>query len=750
MTTPSKNKGSKKKDEIITFREFKALSDLLVSNEKTFNLVRDMTGDDGSSYYDTELKAYLDARNLKNLFFTENWPYTVVDLIAMKISNQPLVICKDYPLPDGKTLTKIDANHPYQKTINEPNPWQDYHAWMYCNVVDLILIGNNVIWKGFTGLNLWQIPSDEITIDFANNIPSKYRRLALTEYNAISTISEIDPSQIIHIKRPNPNSLYWGLSPFLPGNRSILFDRYSSEYLNNYYVKGTTPGLTLEMTDAANEKSAVRMLKSIEMAYSGRKAQRRTMILPKGVTAKNVATTLADQQLGTFLDRNRENLLALLKVPKHEVGLQTSGSLGSEEYKQALKNFWSTTIQPTMRMIEGSLSKGLKENLGEGYYFRFDISDVEILKDDLIKKAGLAREMLQIHTLNEVRQELYDKQPVDGGDVVQSLQKPTGMPFTFSLPTGAVESKAIEENAGDVMIKAHKNWFDARSDKIARQVKEPTKNLIDLSANLIMNQIKEVVAELTKEKKSKAPGDEQRWRNLIENALRQESFRKQWINDYLSYLSTTINFGYDLALDVPFKLPANDELIAIGDNTKNKRNAILRTRGLATFETMNGTTTNEVMDIIKSGIEDQLTIQKMTAQIAEKYQDVDNVLYRAERIARTETLTAASMGQAAAMKDAKELMPDLQKMWISATDERVRGNPSGEYPNSKTDHWHLHGQIVDSQDPFEDTKSGDLLMFPRDPNAKLPGSVINCRCAFVMMPKSDMDKFKKDPSAKPN
>jgi HK97 family phage portal protein len=750
MTTPSKNKGSKKKDELITLKEFQALSDVLVTNEKTFNLVKDMTGDEGTSYYDTELKAYLDARNLKNLFFTENWPYTVVDLIAMKISNQSLTICKDYPLADGKIETKIDANHPYQKVIEQPNPWQDYHAWMYCNVVDLILIGNNIIWKGFTGLNLWQIPADEVTIDFAENSPAKYRRLALTEYNAISTISEIDPSQIIHIRRPNPNSLYWGLSPFLPGNRSILFDRYSSEYLNNYYVKGTTPGLTLEMTDAANEKSAVRMLKSIEMAYSGRKAQRRTMILPKGVTAKNVSTSLADQQLGTYLDRNRENILALLKVPKHEVGLQTSGSLGSEEYKQALKNFWSTTILPTMRMIEGAISKGLRENLGEGYYVKFELSDVEILKDDQIKKAALAKELLQTHTLNEVRQELYDKQPVDGGDVVQSLQKPASMPFAFSIPTGAVESKSVEENAGDILIKAHKNWFDARSDKIDSQVKDPTKNIIGLSASLIMDQIKEVVSELSKEKKSKAPGDEERWRKLIENAIRQDSFKKQWINDYLKYLSSTINFGYDLALDVPFKLPATDELIAIGDNTRKKRNDILRARGLNTFETMSATTTNEVMDIIKRGIEDQLTIQQMTAQIAEKYQDVDNVMYRAERIARTETLTAASMGQAAAMFDAKELMPDLQKMWISATDERVRGNPDGLYPKSKTDHWHLHGQIVDSNEPFEDTKSGDLLMFPRDPNAKLAGSVINCRCTFVMMPKSDMDKFKKDPSAKPN
>lgn len=750
---------TKKKSAAITRREYGSLARIMKENDcKSFNLVAEMAGDEGAGIWDTEQRAYIDARNLKNLFYSEAWPYTIIDLIAMKISNQRLVIYKDTPIEDGQVEAKQVPNHPYQKTLDNPNPYQDYHTWMYCIVADLITVGNGIIWKGMTGLNLWQIPSDEVTLDFdQTSTLVRYRRLSMNDMGAISTISEFMPKDVIHVKRPNPNSLYWGLSPFVPGRKSVLFDRYSTEYLNNYYIKGTTPGLTLEMTAEANEKNAVRMLKSFEIAYSGRRAQRRTMLLPKGVVAKNTATTLADQQLKDYIDKNIERILALLKVPKHEVGLQTAGSLGSEEYKIALTNFWSATLKPTMRMIAASMTSSLKENLGEGYYLGFDLSDVETLKDDMLKKSAVANSMLQTHTLNEIRQEIFEKAPVEGGDVVASL-KPAPSPFALSLNQQATETKSTEvdsvietpeSNAADRMIKAHRSWFDSRNSKISKETKEPIKKMVELSANIIMDQGKVIIKMLQDKLKEKAitPPDENNIKKKIQKGL--ASFQKEWITGYSERLNPTIDFGYDLALDVPFAMPAEAELVAIGDRTRGKRHDVINARGIKTFDMMNATTTDQVMEIVKDGIKKSQTIQQITNRIAEKYTNVDNVMYRAERIARTEVLTASSLGQAAAMENAKELMPDLQKMWLSSEDERVRGNPDGLYAKSKTDHWHLHGQIVDTDEPFVEPNSGEKLWFPRDPSASA-GNIISCRCTFITLPKGDMDKISNDSAAQPN
>ena len=766
MATPKKTKKSTAKSNAAVRREYRGLANVMAeTDKKSFNLVRDMTGDEGGDVWDTEMRAYIDARNLKNLFFSESWPYTIIDLIAMKISNQRLVIMRDYPLPNGNMEARVEQNHPYQKTIDKPNPQQDYHAWMYCIVVDLICIGNGIVWKGLTGYNLWQIPSDEIVMDFdKTGALTKYRRLASNDLGTTSTTAEFDPKNVIHIKRPNPNSLFYGLSPFVPGRKSVLFDRYSTEYLNNYYIKGTTPGLTLEMTADANEKNAVRMLKSFELAYTGRRSQRRTMVLPKGVTAKNVATSLADQQLKDYLDRNRETILALLKVPKHEVGLQTAGSLGSEEYKTSLTNFWSATLKPTMRMIAGAMTDGLKEYLGEGCYFSFDLDDVEALKDDILKKTTIGNAMLQTHTVNEVRQQIYDKPPIEGGDVLASSRQPLPYGMGLSIAPNTIEAKSTEipnvqtvaETPADRMIKKHKGWFDSRQDKIANKTKEPTKAMIELAGDLFMDQGKAVIESLQKnlEEKAASTPNKDKLKKQIRTAL--DSFQEDWVSKYRKILSTTIDFGYDLTIDVPFKMPETEAIIAIGEQRQGKRHDVIEARGITAFEHMNETTTDDVMNTVKNSIDKGETIQQITEKIATKYaNDIENTLYRAERIARTEVLTALSLGQAASMEVAAELMPDLQKMWLSGDDERVRGNPAGLYPigegknaGRKADHFGLHGQIVKHDDPFIDPNNREKLMFPRDPSASA-GSVINCRCSMVTLPEKDMQDFAGDAAAQP-
>ena len=101
-------------------------------------------------------------------------------------------------------------------------------------------------------------------------------------------------------------------------------------------------------------------------------------------------------------------------------------------------------------------------------------------------------------------------------------------------------------------------------------------------------------------------------------------------------------------------------------------------------------------------------------------------------IARTETLHAASVGQAAAMADAAKVVGKIYKMWVNAGDERVRGNPAGLYPESKYDHWELQtGKAIPYNKPF---RNG--LMYPRDPRGDA-GDVIQCRCRLVAFAAED-------------
>lgn len=96
---------------------------------------------------------------------------------------------------------------------------------------------------------------------------------------------------------------------------------------------------------------------------------------------------------------------------------------------------------------------------------------------------------------------------------------------------------------------------------------------------------------------------------------------------------------------------------------------------------------------------------------------------RARTIARTEITMAT---QAGSLEAAKELqIPDLEKEWVSAQDDRVRGLS----PKDDADHAVMNGQ----QEPL-DAK----FVVPPDADMDGPGDsaggasqVCNCRCVLV-------------------
>ena len=98
--------------------------------------------------------------------------------------------------------------------------------------------------------------------------------------------------------------------------------------------------------------------------------------------------------------------------------------------------------------------------------------------------------------------------------------------------------------------------------------------------------------------------------------------------------------------------------------------------------------------------------------------------FQAERLVRTEATNAANY---ATMQSAQDIFPgaDMQKEWISASDERVRSW-------QKTSN--IEDTTVDFNKPF--IVMGEELMRPGDPKGS-PKNVINCRCSVAPFPKEN-------------
>jgi HK97 family phage portal protein len=698
-----------------------------------------------NSAWSVETKAFLTSQNLKALFFSEDWVFICVDAYAQPISSLPLQVVRKTS-EDGQAVEKPVQFHPVSQLLENPNPFVDGTALKYSLACDYVLGGNSFLYHAKQNKQAYHISFDRVQYKFdAQGLPESYIVYPDNE-EIIPSVTKgisIQMSEMAHVRRPNPSSPVWGLSPFVPGRRSVLFNRYSQDYLCSFYLKGATPQGILEMEQSANEQSVLRLLRSFELAHTGRRNQRRTMLLPKGVKWSSADHKIADQQIVDLVRMNRETILNTLHIPKHVVSLQEAGSLGSEEHKMALKYFWTAALLPTANALATSLTKHFRKAgmLAFNEELRFDTSEVAILQDDLKANAETANLLLQTHTLNEVRAQVFGLPPLAEGDYTPGIAQPLPtlgltsvepmlqpelpklevivpietqpMPEEQSAQVEIPQTKELGRYASQV--KANENSLDAYLKKELPTVTEAALDFLALEAETAVKTLRS-----SKGIKAEMPSAKE-YKKRLDKALK--GLQKQYVEKFNEPLEASMSLGYDLQANMIFDKPSRDALLAAKQTDAKGRAAALEARNIETFKNVSKTTTDRVMKIVQKGIEDGLAVDDVAKLIVEDSIKIGPS--RAQAIARTEMLTAVSLGQASMMELAAKAIPGLKKSWISSQDEDVRDS-----------HKAVNGEIRDSDEKFSNG-----LMYPRDPDAE-PGESINCRCVLVTLAPEDLEDYR--------
>jgi len=196
------------------------------------------------------------------------------------------------------------------------------------------------------------------------------------------------------------------------------------------------------------------------------------------------------------------------------------------------------------------------------------------------------------------------------------------------------------------------------------------------------------------------------------------------------YKEATILFGN--ATYRMLKIEANRKGETFGFNREWTKEILtfLMQQGFVLVSDITKTTKDKLLAIVSNAIEDGLGVDEIVKQILSDDQ-LAYAAFRARRIVRTEVMRASNM---AAMMGAQAHNFEVDKIWISAKDNRTRRIPKDEF-----DHWEMDGVVVPYKEPFTSTgKKGEpvVAMQPGDLSAP-PGFTINCRCTVGFIPKRD-------------
>ena len=719
-----------------------------------------MFSDQTNATWSRDIPTYTDARLLKSIYFTEDWVYIPVDKIAMNLAGVPLRVFKE-SVVDGETMSEPADYHPVQYVLDNPNQFQTAYALQYASITDFCVTGNVILYNAMINRNLIHIPTENINMDIDGN--GNLRSYSVIGFDTHSMPfnnlrTKLDPRNIIHIKRPNASSIHWGMSPLVPGQSPVLFNRYSSEYLNGFYKRGAQPGMIVTTPETASDAQRDKLKLSLEKHNAGRQNQRNFMVLPGGAKAETFAHTIADQQLLEHIKHNRETIINMFGVPKEVLSIQDTGSgLGSDQYKQAMKSFWTGTLMNIGNMFAEAYNKAYQSHLGQGYKIRRDYSQVPELQEDLKVKSDLANSMLTTMTLNEIRKKIWKLDPIEGGDKIASMNPQQAMNPYQSYQSYAPQNKPYQDqpanneekqqeqptekldyksenlvNFGKFIRAEGKSWWDKQEVSTMGETQEKEDPIRSLFMEMIVEQVA-TASNIAKDllvTKAVSIADEEELDKKIRNAFQKQ--RADWVKKYESTLNAQVDLGYDSILNMPFGKPDSEAITVMKDEGYKSRRKELFKRAETSFDYLSDTTIKKVFNTIKAGIEGNKSISDIGTDI----RDVAKVsLGRADTIARTEVLTATSIGQKAAMEDAGKVLPDLYKVWINANDERVRGNPGGIYPDSKGDHWSIAGEAI----PYKE-KFANGLDYPRE-GGGAAHEVINCRCSLIAVDKQDLERL---------
>lgn len=425
--------------------------------------------------------------------------------------------------------------------------------------------------------------------------------------------------EIIHDKRPNPFNNWRGMSVLERASLYVDTEIITSQFTLSYMRNNASPSGIVSLPNM--DKNAFQQFtQQWRENYEGpNNAGKTAFIRGEGADFKAVGATLRDVDQKVTRDMAKEDVLMMLEVPKPLLGISEQSGLGRASVETLHYIFNKEKIDPYMERLDRIWEKvaligGLGVELKDIQHVSPIPENREFILDRNVK--GVNKWI----TINEAR-ELDGLEPIEGGDVLREIT--STMPIIESatnLTTKKVTLKAVTvEKEKDTTIKDYESREQFRS------------RLVKVN-DVYGRKIKTTIAKFAKKQEDK----------VIANINLAKKEYEEWLPSVkeesieLEKLITPII----LALMVEqsegvANFITGEPMVVTAELKRNIQARILKIAGLYNEETVKA-----LEKTIAEGVTNGESLVKIKKRVEAKFEEAKG--YRAERIARTESLRASN------------------------------------------------------------------------------------------------------------
>lgn len=294
-----------------------------------------------------------------------DWVYDCVGLYADPCSIAPFRLEK----PDGTVLTETRTkgtppdhqNGPEDlyKLLHQPNDFMLYDELISLLVIDLLLVGN-AYWFKFRNnafgrpLQLFRLAPPYVKI-----VPGQFGPTAY-EYQLPGTREplRLSPADVVHFRRPNPHSAYYGMGVIQGAGRSMDLELALTDTVSSYYENKADPSLIIQSERRVPRDVFKKLRAQLHQRASGSRNAGELLVLEAGLKADTLSHSATDalfEQLGRM---SRDRIFTKFRASSKLFGLndQTGGTDKVSDFRREFDNY---ALRPFMDRLQSKITAGL-------------------------------------------------------------------------------------------------------------------------------------------------------------------------------------------------------------------------------------------------------------------------------------------------------------------------------------------------------------------------------------------------------
>lgn len=390
------------------------------------------------------------------------WLFACANVIAQAVAKQQWHL---YELKADGDREEINE-HELIDFLNHINPIQSRYQYFYLATLYKKLVGEEFWVLNFNGkgtpAEMWLAPPA-----FMNVIPSAKNYIDHYEFRRDNAKIDFTVQEVIHIMTPNPANPYRGLSEAQALTTDLDSERYAARYLQKFFFNDATPGFFIKYPaqDLPPADTRKELLEEWNERHQGFRNRGRVAFLWGGEPA-TVAHSNADSQLKDLRVYHRDVILAAYKVPPSILGITEHVNRANSEAAQY--DFGQYCISPELVQLREAMNKELCPMFGDNLYLDFESpipedENSEVLNASNLFKAGII-------TRNEARA-YVDMEPAEGPEGDEYFVQPT--PFAGNPELPPPGPKMVKSNPKGLSAdKAESYWKDyvSRVESYERRV----------------------------------------------------------------------------------------------------------------------------------------------------------------------------------------------------------------------------------------------------------------------------------------